>query len=102
MQRPCDLGAPSRLALPPPARYDPGSPDSGGVLERLTAPLRPDDPDRAHGVVLNYSGGCDSTLAACRLAQHFPKVHLVTYLRFGFLQTDNPDVHAERMRRRFP
>jgi hypothetical protein len=71
-------------------------------VETWTAPLRPDDPDRANGVALLYSGGCDSTLAASRLAQHFPKVHLVTYLRFGFMQTDNPDVHAERMRRRWP
>lgn len=61
-----------------------------------------EDADRAGGAALMYSGGCDSTLAACRLALHFPVVHLITYTRFGFLATDNPSVHYERMKARFP
>jgi len=58
--------------------------------------------DRSGGAALMYSGGCDSTLAACRLAAEFPVVHLITYTRFGFLATDNPSVHFERMKARFP
>jgi hypothetical protein len=65
------------------------------------AAIPADDPRLANGAALMYSGGCDSTLAACRLAQRFPKVHLVTFTRFGFIQTDAPSVHAERMKRRF-
>ena len=59
-------------------------------------------PDIEGGAAIMYSGGADSTLAACRLAMRFPKVHLVTYMRFGFLQFDNPDVHFQRMQARFP
>lgn len=54
------------------------------------------------GAVVLYSGGCDSTLAACRMAERFPIVHLVTFTRFGFLETDNPAVHIDRMRQRYP
>lgn len=49
-----------------------------------------------------YSGGADSSLAACRLAQSFPKVYLNTFGRFGFLNLDFAQAHMERARQRFP
>ncbi|MDD5656016.1 MAG: hypothetical protein PHF00_02020 [Elusimicrobia bacterium] len=51
---------------------------------------------------LLYSGGVDSTLAACVLARDFGQVHLNTFTRFGFLATEFPAAHAARLRRRFP
>ncbi|MCB9662610.1 MAG: hypothetical protein H6732_00705 [Alphaproteobacteria bacterium] len=71
-------------------------------MPRWDEAIDPADPALEHGVALMYSGGCDSTLAAARLAERFPKVKLVTYLRLGFLHSDHPDVHFERMQRRFP
>lgn len=62
----------------------------------------PADRKEAGGAALMFSGGCDSTLAACRLAQRFDEVHLITYTRFGFLETGLPSVHLERVRQRFP
>jgi hypothetical protein len=81
--------------------------DASAAVERMTglpwdAPLAAHGADLSGGVALLYSGGCDSTLAACRLAEHFDKVSLVTFTRFGFLETDNPDTHAEQMHRRYP
>ncbi|MFH2203228.1 MAG: hypothetical protein ABIJ96_08960 [Elusimicrobiota bacterium] len=54
------------------------------------------------GVALLYSGGSDSSLAACLLAQRFPKVYLNTFMRFGFMATGFSSVHYERMEKRFP
>jgi len=62
-----------------------------------------EDPALDGGVAHLYSGGADSSLAACRLAQVFPAVHLNTFDRFGFLVASRfPTVHFERMRQRFP
>jgi predicted subunit of tRNA(5-methylaminomethyl-2-thiouridylate) methyltransferase len=61
-----------------------------------------DDADLGESAAVLYSGGCDSTLAACRMAERFSTVHLVTFTRFGFLETDNPSLHIERMRQRYP
>jgi hypothetical protein len=61
------------------------------------------DPALARGVAHLYSGGADSSLAACRLAQVFPEVHLNTFDRFGFLVASKfPATHFERLRQRFP
>jgi hypothetical protein len=64
--------------------------------------LDPEDPALANGVAHLYSGGADSSLAACRLGQVFPKVYLNTFDRLGFLALRFPEVHSERIRRRFP
>ncbi len=64
-------------------------------------PVDPDDPTVAGGVALLFSGGSDSTLAACRLAEVFPVVHLVTYQRVGFIEKIATE-RIERMRARFP
>jgi len=68
--------------------------------------MNPQEPAKdstdAAGAALLYSGGSDSSLAACFLAQRFPKVYLNTFSRFGFMATGFSSVHYERMRRRFP
>lgn len=71
-------------------------------MKLFNADVDPDDPGRADGVALLYSGGCDSTLAACRLAQYFPKVYLNTFDRMGFIETGAPSVHFDRMVLRYP
>ncbi len=53
-------------------------------------------------VALLYSGGVDSTLAACVLARSFGKIHLNTFERPGFMAMDNPAEHAARLKARFP
>ncbi|MFA5139146.1 MAG: hypothetical protein WC728_07925 [Elusimicrobiota bacterium] len=61
------------------------------------------DPALAGGVAHLYSGGADSSLAACRLAQVFPTVYCNTFDRPGFFAADRfPKAHFERMRLRFP
>lgn len=60
------------------------------------------DPAVAQGAALLYSGGSDSSLAACLLAQTFPKIHLNTFTRYGFMATGFASIHYERMVRRFP
>lgn len=59
------------------------------------------DPKIARGVAHMYSGGADSSLAACVLAEHFPKVFMNTYRRPGFMGMDAPQVHLNRIRKRF-
>jgi hypothetical protein len=71
-------------------------------MDLFNATVDLNNPNIAGGVALLYSGGCDSTLAACRLATYFPKVSLVTYNRMGFISTGAPSVHYERMALRFP
>jgi len=58
--------------------------------------------ERGEAVAHLYSGGADSTAAACRLGARFSQVHLNTFDRPGFLAADFSAVHVERMRRRFP
>lgn len=71
-------------------------------MDSFDVPIDPREPEKAKGAALLYSGGCDSSLAACLLARSFPKVHLNTFDRFGFLATTFPKIHFERMRARFP
>lgn len=71
-------------------------------MNEFNRAVDPDDPAIAGGVALLYSGGCDSSLAACRLAQTFDKLYLNTYNRLGFIETGAPSVHFERMKLRFP
>lgn len=63
--------------------------------------VKPTDPGVEHGVALLFSGGSDSTAAACLLARVFPKVHLITYQREGFIEKISTD-RVNRMRARFP
>ena len=52
--------------------------------------------------VVLYSGGSDSTLAAANVAQEYEKVRLITYNRFGFVETKkNVMVNFERLKLRF-
>lgn len=52
--------------------------------------------------IVLYSGGCDSTLAACLAAQDYKKVQLLTYHRTGFFKTrENPAVNLERLKAKF-
>lgn len=53
-------------------------------------------------MALLYSGGADSSLAACALAKTFKTVHLNTFTRLGFVAPDFSSVHFNRMRERFP
>lgn len=55
----------------------------------------------AEEALLLYSGGTDSTLAACLLAEKFDKVRLVTFRRFGLFSAGNPGVNAARLKRKY-
>jgi len=57
---------------------------------------------RKTSVALLFSGGVDSTYAACALSNAFSIVHLCTYERPGFFGGRVVLCHAERMRLRFP
>ena len=49
-----------------------------------------------------FSGGADSTLAACLLARSFDEVRLITYTSFSFLAEEMALSRLEKMRARFP
>lgn len=49
-----------------------------------------------------YSGGADSSLAACLLAESFDEVCLNTFTRFGFVASGFSSVHVGRIKERFP
>ncbi len=70
--------------------------------EPCFAGVNPADPAITRGAAHLYSGGADSSLAACRLGRRFPKVYLNTFDRFGFVATHFSSTHFERMRKRFP
>lgn len=46
---------------------------------------------------LLYSGGTDSTLAACLLAEQFESVTLLTFSRFGLFSVENSGLNAEKL-----
>jgi hypothetical protein len=71
-------------------------------MEPKTIEVDPKDPSVATGATLLYSGGSDSSLAACLLAQSFPKVYLNTFTRYGFMATGLASIHFDRMVQRFP
>jgi predicted subunit of tRNA(5-methylaminomethyl-2-thiouridylate) methyltransferase len=52
-------------------------------------------------VVVLFSGGTDSTLAAALCAETFRRVRLVTYSRFGIASVENSKVNAEALMDRF-
>lgn len=60
-----------------------------------------DDPRFKNGAAILFSGGADSTLAACRLAEVFPVVHLITYQRKGFIEKISTP-RVDRMRAVYP
>lgn len=51
--------------------------------------------------VLLYSGGTDSTLAACLVADQFEKVSLLTYKRFGLFSVTNPIVNVKTLQDKY-
>lgn len=51
--------------------------------------------------VLLYSGGTDSTLAACLLAEKFDEVVLLTFSRFGLFSPGNAALNAEKLRSKY-
>lgn len=71
-------------------------------MQPVDPEIDPSDPALEKGVAHLYSGGSDSSLAACRLAQTFPTVHLNTFDRYGFVATHFTKTHFERMEKRFP
>ena len=52
-------------------------------------------------VVLLYSGGTDSTLAACLLAEKYDKVRLLTFKRFGLFSAANSLSNVARLKARY-
>lgn len=52
-------------------------------------------------VAILFSGGTDSTLTAALLEKSFNKIHLVTYNRFGFHETDNTAIQAKLLKDKF-
>lgn len=51
--------------------------------------------------VLLYSGGTDSTLAACLLAEKFDKVRLITFKRFGLFAAGNSGTNVGKLKARY-
>ena len=51
--------------------------------------------------LLLYSGGTDSTLAACLLAERYARVRLVTFSRFGLFSATNPLVNVAKLKSRY-
>ncbi|WP_372654542.1 hypothetical protein [Halobacteriovorax sp.] len=52
-------------------------------------------------VAILFSGGTDSTLTAALLEKSFKKIHLVTYNRFGFHETDNTALQAKLLKDKY-
>ena len=52
-------------------------------------------------LVLLFSGGTDSTYAAVLMQEKYRNIHLVTYDRFGFLNTENSLSSAEAIQNKF-
>ena len=52
-------------------------------------------------VLVLFSGGTDSTLAAALMAQQYKKVHLVTYDRFGFFGIKNSKINVNKLKNIF-
>lgn len=50
-------------------------------------------------VVLLFSGGYDSTIAAMALAQHHARVHLLTFGTFGVTRLDRAGIHVAELQR---
>lgn len=55
----------------------------------------------AEEALLLYSGGTDSTLAACLLAEKFDRVRLLTFRRFGLFSVGNPLSNVGKLRRKY-
>ncbi len=48
-------------------------------------------------IVVLYSGGTDSTLAAALAAEEFDRIHLVSYKRFGVSSIENSRINAKML-----
>lgn len=51
--------------------------------------------------VVLFSGGTDSTLTAALAAHEFDRVHLITYVRFGFFSIENSRLNVGKLRNKF-
>jgi hypothetical protein len=52
-------------------------------------------------VIVLYSGGTDSTLAASLIVEQFDRVHLITYRRFGLFSVTNPLINVKKLQDKF-
>lgn len=59
-------------------------------------------PEKKESVALLFSGGTDSTYAACRLSDTFSTIHLFTYERQGFFGSRIVLCRVAKLRARFP
>lgn len=50
-----------------------------------------------HQVATLFSGGMDSTLTAMYLADHFARVHLLTYKTLGLIRLNSSAIHAQQL-----
>lgn len=72
----------------------------GGVTTTvLDTPLEQifDGLDRDEEVAVQYSGGCDSTLAATLAARYFRKVHLISFYSPFILKKEKGEVNADKL-----
>ncbi len=57
---------------------------------------------KSKSVAILFSGGTDSTLTAALLTKEFNIIHLITYNRFGFHETDNTEAQAKALQKKYP
>lgn len=52
-------------------------------------------------IVILFSGGTDSTLTACLMAEEFRRVRLITYDRYGLFSVTNPEINVQKLKNKF-
>lgn len=63
-------------------------------------PPEPNSPENINDIAVLYSGGSDSTLTAYKAAQRSPRVHLLTFRRFGMVHVERSETNIPRLRER--
>ncbi len=62
-----------------------------------------ENPDSDGPITLLFSGGVDSTMAACRLAEEHEQVHLLSFENgYGHYKMNRTTRRAEEVKRRYP